>query len=154
MCTAEIRLHHPHLHLASPHRRHCLCAFDHVRGRRFPSTQIETLPRKAGACPLSNRATEFGLPMTRRPLRVEAASEGDVLTTRRPMRVEAASEGDVLTTRRLMRGEAASEGDCLTPGKKKIYRNARLVGRSSWGRGRRDIKVAGASPAELDHRRL
>ena len=132
-----------------PHRRHCLRAFDHVRGRRFPSTQIETPPRKAGAYPLSNQATEFGLPTTRRPMRVEtasegdvltthrpmrveAASEGDVLTTRRPMRGEAASEGDVLTTRRPMRGEAASEGDCLTPGRKKISRNARLVGWSSW----------------------
>ena len=28
--------------------------FDHVRGRRFPSPQIETPPRRAGACPLSN----------------------------------------------------------------------------------------------------
>ena len=60
-------------------------------------SQIETPPRKAGACPLSNQATEGGFPTTRQPMRVEMATEFDFPTTRRPMRVEAASEGDFLT---------------------------------------------------------
>ena len=50
------------------HRRHCPRVFDHVRGRRFPAPQIETLPRKAGVCPLSNHATEGDFPTTPRPM--------------------------------------------------------------------------------------
>ena len=98
---------------------------------------------------------------------VEMATESDFPMARRPMGVEMATEIDFPMTPHPMRVESASDGDLLTPEEKEIKRNTRLgakekgrrgVGRRK-GRGRRrrgghHHRVAGSSPAELDHRRL
>ena len=80
MCALRSFVYNKSRSLHVTHRCHCPRAFGHVRGRRFPSPQTGTPPRKAGACPLSNHATESDFPTTPRPMRVEIASVGDSLT--------------------------------------------------------------------------
>ena len=116
------------------HRRHSPRAFGHVRGRRFPSLQTGTPPRKAGACPLSNQATESDLSHGTPANGIEIATESDLSHGTPANGIEMATESDFPTTPHPMRVESASDGDLLTPEEKGIKRNPRLGEKE--GRGR------------------
>ena len=131
--------------------------------------QTGTPPKKAGACPLSNHTTESDFPTARQPMGVEMATESDFPTACRPMGVEMATERFSHDAPSNEGGERLRRRFAHPRGKRNI-RNARLgsgggkrvevveVVVVEEGRGRRrggyQHRVAGSSPAELDHRRL